>query len=164
MILAYMMSLTSTTQSKVVPVLCLLQKRASSESRHAKLTAEQVHTLWPVKFCPKTGANLFSLMCELLQGNKISSDHQNNIIVNTPTSDIILDCQIKTRNSCCRSRLSMQSQWWEGSICCSPTQEKYQQPSHWVRSFIWDHYPCHCHGPWYQSNQEFELASWKLVV
>ena len=36
---------------------------------------EQVHTLWPVKFCFKAGANLFSLTCEFLQGNKISSDH-----------------------------------------------------------------------------------------
>ena len=60
---------------------------------------EQVHTLQPVKFCPKAGANLFSLTCELLQGNEISSYNQNNIMVNTPTGDIILDCQIKTCNS-----------------------------------------------------------------
>ena len=52
---------------------------------------KQVHTLWAVKFCPKAGANLFSLMYELLQGNKISCDHQNNIVVNTLTGDIILD-------------------------------------------------------------------------
>ena len=26
---------------------------------------EWVHMLWPVKFCPKAGANLFSLMCKL---------------------------------------------------------------------------------------------------
>ena len=59
---------------------------------------EKVYTLWPVKICPKGGANLFSLMCKLLQGNKISGDHQNNIIVNTLTGNIILDCQIKTCN------------------------------------------------------------------
>ena len=59
---------------------------------------EQVHTLWHVKFCPTAGANLFSLMCELLQGNKISSDHFNNIVINTPSGDIVLDCQIKTLN------------------------------------------------------------------
>ena len=35
------------------------------------------NTLWPVKFCPKIGSNLFSLTCKLSQGNKIASDHQN---------------------------------------------------------------------------------------
>ena len=59
---------------------------------------EQDHSLWPVKFCPNAGANLFFLMCELLQGNKVSSDYQNNIMVNTPTSNIILDPQIKTHH------------------------------------------------------------------
>ena len=53
----------------------------------------------PMEFCPKAGANLFSLTCKLFQGNKISSDHQNNIAVNTPTDNIILDCQIKTHDS-----------------------------------------------------------------
>ena len=61
--------------------------------------AEQVHTLWPVKFCPKAGANLLSLMCELLQGNKISTDHLNNIVITTPSGNIILDCWIKTCDS-----------------------------------------------------------------
>ena len=56
---------------------------------------EQVHTLWPVKFCPLAGANLFSLTCKLSWGNKISSDEVNNIIMNTPSGDIILDRQIK---------------------------------------------------------------------
>ena len=59
---------------------------------------EWVHTLWPVKFCPKAGANLFSLMSKL-QGNKISSDPWNNIVVNSSKGDIILDHQIKTCNS-----------------------------------------------------------------
>ena len=35
---------------------------------------------------------LFSLTYELLQGNKIESDHKNNIVVNIPTGDIILGC------------------------------------------------------------------------
>ena len=35
---------------------------------------KQFHTLWPVKLCPKASANLFSLMCELLQGNGIILD------------------------------------------------------------------------------------------
>ena len=53
---------------------------------------EWIHTIWPVKFCPKAGANLFSLTCKLLQENKIASVHQNNILVNTLTGNTILDC------------------------------------------------------------------------
>ena len=30
---------------------------------------EQVHTLWPMKFCREVVVNLFSLMCQLSQGN-----------------------------------------------------------------------------------------------
>ena len=45
---------------------------------------EQVHTLQPVKFCPSAGANPFSLTCKLLQGNTISSNKFNNIVVNIP--------------------------------------------------------------------------------
>ena len=52
---------------------------------------EQVHTIWSVKVFPKAGANLFSLTCKLLQGSKIASNHQNNIMVNAPTGDIIHD-------------------------------------------------------------------------
>ena len=59
---------------------------------------EQVHTLWHVKFCPLAGANLFSLMCKLLQGNKISSNKTNNIVVNTPSGNIVLDHWIKTHD------------------------------------------------------------------
>ena len=54
----------------------------------------------------------YSMACEVLpqgrckhvfphmqtQGKKISSDHQNNIIVKYTDSDIILDCQIKTHD------------------------------------------------------------------
>ena len=29
---------------------------------------ERVHILWPVKYCAKAGANLYSLTCELLHG------------------------------------------------------------------------------------------------
>ena len=36
---------------------------------------EQIHTLWTVKCCSEAGANLFSLTCKLLHGNKIVSDH-----------------------------------------------------------------------------------------
>ena len=49
-----------------------------------------------MKFCLKAGANLFSLTCKHLQGKKISSDHQNNIMVKSTDANIILDCQIKT--------------------------------------------------------------------
>ena len=60
---------------------------------------EQVHTLWPVKFCPSAGANIFLLTWELLQGHKISSDDANNIVMNTPIGNIILDHRIKTCES-----------------------------------------------------------------
>ena len=59
---------------------------------------EQVHTLWPVQFCPSAGANLFLLTCKLLRGHKISSDDANNIVVITPISNIILDRWNKTRD------------------------------------------------------------------
>ena len=78
---------------------------------------EWVHTLWPMKFCPKAGAGLFSLTCKFLQGKKISSDHQNNIMVKSTDSNIILNCQIKTyawvalvdflqETSCARAQLA----------------------------------------------------------
>ena len=60
---------------------------------------EQVHTLWPVKFCPTKGANLFFLTCELSQWNKISSNQFNNFVINTLSGDIILTCWIKTHDS-----------------------------------------------------------------
>ena len=59
---------------------------------------EWMHTLWPVKFCPKTGMVQFSLTYKLSQGNRISNDHCINIMVNTTCGNIILDCQTKTHN------------------------------------------------------------------
>ena len=59
---------------------------------------EQVHTLCPLKFCPSTGVNLFSLTCKISQGNKISSDDANKIIVITPFGNIVPDHRIKTRD------------------------------------------------------------------
>ena len=34
---------------------------------------EHVHNLWPMKFCPKVDANLFSLTCKLLQRSRIKA-------------------------------------------------------------------------------------------
>ena len=59
---------------------------------------EQVHTLWPVKFCFLAGANLFLLTCELSRRNKISSDDANNIVVITQIGNIVVNHQIKTRD------------------------------------------------------------------
>ena len=56
---------------------------------------EQVHILWPVKFCLSAGANLFLLTCELFWENKIPSNEANNIVVTTPIGNIVLDCRIK---------------------------------------------------------------------
>ena len=52
---------------------------------------EWVHTLWLMKFSPKAGANLFSLTFTLSQGNKVSGNHHNNIVVKPMSSNIILD-------------------------------------------------------------------------
>ena len=51
-----------------------------------------------MKLCPSAGANLFLLTCKLSQGNTISSDEANNIVITTPNGNIILDRQIKTRD------------------------------------------------------------------
>ena len=61
-------------------------------------STELVHTLWPVKFCLKAVVYLHSLTCELLQGNKNSSNHQNNIMVKSSKDNVILDHQIKTND------------------------------------------------------------------
>ena len=89
----FLTSLTSTSRSK----------EASYEKGKLHVIIWQVdgtkwvHTLWPVKCCPKAGANLFFLTCKLLQG-KISSHHQNNIMVNSSKGNIILDHGIKTHD------------------------------------------------------------------
>ena len=59
---------------------------------------EQIHTLLPVTLCIKAGANLFSLTCKFLKGNKIKSDHKNKIVVHTSEGNLILDCCIKTHD------------------------------------------------------------------
>ena len=59
---------------------------------------EWVHTIWPIKFCPKGGANLFLLTCELLQEKTLSIDHGSNIMVKYTDGNIILDCQIKNHD------------------------------------------------------------------
>ena len=59
---------------------------------------ECVHTLWSMKFFLKADANLFFHDLPSLAGKKIASDQHNNIVVNTPTGDIILDPQIKTHD------------------------------------------------------------------
>ena len=76
-----------------------MKKRKLQVKVHQVNGTKGVHTLWSVKFFPKAGVNLFSLSCKLLQEDKIASDQQNIIVVNTPISDIILDHQIKTNNS-----------------------------------------------------------------
>ena len=60
---------------------------------------EWVHTLWPVKSCPKEDANLFSLTCKLLQGNNRKSDQQNNILAHSSEGNTILDCCINNHDS-----------------------------------------------------------------
>ena len=60
---------TSISQFKEDPILCLLQKKAKLCVNIQQVDGtEQIHTLWPVKICPKADANLFSLTCKLLHG------------------------------------------------------------------------------------------------
>ena len=107
--------------------------------------AEQVHTLWSVKFCPKAGANLFSLTCELLQENEISSDHSNNIGINTPNGDITLDCRIKTHDSWDARVDFMWASYDERAVSATALpKKKYQQSSCWVRPSIRGHHPINC--------------------
>ena len=58
---------------------------------HQDYGTEWVHTLWPMIFCPEEGANLFSLMCKLLQENNVSSGHWNNIVVESSEGNFVLD-------------------------------------------------------------------------
>ena len=53
--------------------------------------SKKLHILWLVKYCTNAGVSLFLVIYELLQGSKLSSDHKNNIIVQTTSDDIILD-------------------------------------------------------------------------
>ena len=44
---------------------------------------------------PKGRCEPVFLTCKLLQGNKVKSDHKNNIVVHSSEGDIIQDCCIK---------------------------------------------------------------------
>ena len=96
MITVYLMLLTSTSQFKGYRNMPATRKDKLCLNVWQVDGTEQVHILWPMKFCPKAGVNLFSLTCELLQGTKISSDQWNNIMVKFTDGNIILDCWIKT--------------------------------------------------------------------
>ena len=60
---------------------------------------EWVNTLWPMKFFPVVGVNPFFLNFNFSQENEIASDYCNNIVVITPTDDIILDHWSKTHDA-----------------------------------------------------------------
>ena len=66
---------------------------------HKVGSTEWVYVLWPIKYCAKAGANLYSLTCKLLQRNKIKNDPKDNIMVHSSECNIILDHCIKTHNS-----------------------------------------------------------------
>ena len=60
--------------------------------------SERPHILWPVKYSAKDGANLNFLTCKLLQGNRIKSDHKNNIMTQSFNGEIILDHGMNTHD------------------------------------------------------------------
>ena len=56
------------------------------------------HTLWPVKYCEKARADLFSLTCKFSQVRKMSSDSMTNMVLDISDGWIVLDQRIKTRD------------------------------------------------------------------
>ena len=48
--------------------------------------------------CTKAGANLCSIICEVLQEKKIKSNHKNKIMAQSSKGNIILHCWIKTHD------------------------------------------------------------------
>ncbi len=54
------------------------------------------YTLEPVKYCKQAKVNLFSLTSTLSKGGVLSSDDQNNIVINHDGMKIVFDQQIKT--------------------------------------------------------------------
>ena len=59
--------------------------------------SEIEHTLWPVKYCKKVGANLFSLIWKLSQGVKLRSYSMRNILLDMTDSQIVVDQRNETR-------------------------------------------------------------------
>ena len=68
--------------------------------------SEKMHMLWPVRYCAKAGVNCIFLTCKLSQGNRISSDNKNSIVVQKINGNNVLNFQIKTHN-CCISRVML---------------------------------------------------------
>ena len=58
--------------------------------------SKKMHMLWSVKKCSKCESLLTNL--QTLQESKISSDHKNNIMVQTTNDNVILDSQVKTHD------------------------------------------------------------------
>ena len=60
--------------------------------------SEWVYIVWPVKYCVKEGANLYSLTCNFLWRKRIKNNHKNNIMVQSSEGNIVLDFHIKTHD------------------------------------------------------------------
>ena len=73
---------------------------ATKKDKHVKVRQvscnKRLNTPWPVNYHVEAGANQFLLTCKLFQGSKIFSD-KNNIVPEIVNGNIILDCQIKTK-------------------------------------------------------------------
>ena len=74
-------------------------KRGKLHLKVKKIGVSEIeHSLWPLKYCEKARANLFSLTCKLLQGAKMSSYSMKDIGLDTSEGQIILDQRIKIRD------------------------------------------------------------------
>ena len=60
--------------------------------------SKRVHTLQPIKYSIRAGAKLFSLIFELFNGSKLSSNMKNNIVLDTWHGDIVLYHWIKAQD------------------------------------------------------------------
>ncbi len=56
------------------------------------------YTFEPVKYCKEAKINMFSLTSALSNDGVLSSDDQNNIVINQDDMKIVFDRQIKTHD------------------------------------------------------------------
>ena len=63
---------------------------------HQANGSNKLHVIWSMKYCIKAGGSLYPIICKLSQGSNILSDCKSNIVIQSESGNIIIDCQIKT--------------------------------------------------------------------
>ena len=131
-----MTSPTLTSQSKVALVFCPLWRRASSELRYIKLMGLDrsiLYGLW--SFVLRQVQTYFPWCANSHRETRyqVTIETTSWSILRQTISSLITKLRLTMVGS--QELIFYGSQWWEGSICYSPTQEKHQWSSCWVRSF-----------------------------